>query len=73
MLRESIWIHPDSRSNGTFVIPSTLANMNGGVALLKAHEDWDVRWLNSADGHLQEPADLWTQRLPKRLREREPR
>jgi predicted TIM-barrel fold metal-dependent hydrolase len=32
-----------------------------------------MRWLNSADAHLQESADLWTRRLPKHLRERAPR
>jgi predicted TIM-barrel fold metal-dependent hydrolase len=30
-------------------------------------------WLNSADAHLQEPADLWVRRLPKNLRDRAPR
>jgi predicted TIM-barrel fold metal-dependent hydrolase len=32
-----------------------------------------VTWLNSADAHLQEPADLWLRRLPKHLRDRAPR
>ena len=32
-----------------------------------------MTWLNSADCHLQEPADLWIERLPRALRERAPR
>ena len=32
-----------------------------------------MTWLNSADTHLQEPADLWTRRLPRTLRRRAPR
>jgi predicted TIM-barrel fold metal-dependent hydrolase len=30
-------------------------------------------WANSADSHVLEPDDLWTQRLPQRLAERAPR
>jgi predicted TIM-barrel fold metal-dependent hydrolase len=30
-------------------------------------------WANSADSHVLEPEDLWTQRLPQRLAERAPR
>jgi predicted TIM-barrel fold metal-dependent hydrolase len=33
----------------------------------------DKIWANSADSHVLEPADLWLQRLPRRLAERAPR
>jgi predicted TIM-barrel fold metal-dependent hydrolase len=32
-----------------------------------------VGWLCSADGHVMEPADLWTSRVPQNLRDRAPR
>src|ERR1700730_11489594 len=82
-LRRSVGLHIPVSASPTFGTPRSngvqLSSIcdppdpSSGPGRVRIDRRCLVGWLCSADGHVMEPADLWTSRVPQDLRDRAPR